>query len=229
MDFGFLVPGKEKFQAGSLTTRINHLLCFFCSALDLCMYVRAACACFNRPVFPGGDPGVRQGGAVAARVGAPVAPREPGIRGYRTGEVKRPKYKAIFSVRTNSPRFAMERRKLRDIKQKRDSWFAPVVSCGQAMLLQPNAQTALHATGHPTLYCTPTLQVHTPPTTLVQEYNCAMMACVTGGEHGRALDLLEQMKANKGGVNAGPDIVTYTSAIMACSSKGERATRHWTG
>lgn len=52
-----------------------------------------------------------------------------------------------------------------------------------------------------------------------------MMACVTGGEPGRALDLLEQMKANKGGVNAGPDIVTYTSAIMACSSKGERRTR----
>ncbi|CAN0044183.1 unnamed protein product [Ectocarpus sp. 4 AP-2014] len=52
----------------------------------------------------------------------------------------------------------------------------------------------------------------------VQEYNCAMMACVTGGESGRALALLEQMKANKGGVNAGPDIVTYTSAIMACSS-----------
>ena len=49
-----------------------------------------------------------------------------------------------------------------------------------------------------------------------------MMACVTGGEPGRALDLLQQMKANKGGVNAGPDIVTYTSAIMACSSEGER-------
>ncbi|CAM9381903.1 unnamed protein product, partial [Hapterophycus canaliculatus] len=55
----------------------------------------------------------------------------------------------------------------------------------------------------------------------VQEYNCAMMACVTGGEPGRALDLLEQMKANKGGVNAGPDMVTYTSAIMACSSTGK--------
>lgn len=52
-----------------------------------------------------------------------------------------------------------------------------------------------------------------------------MMACVTGGEPGRALDLLEQMKANKGGVNAGPDMVTYTSAIMACSSKGERGWR----
>lgn len=48
-----------------------------------------------------------------------------------------------------------------------------------------------------------------------------MMACVTGGESGRALALLEQMKANKGGVNAGPDMVTYTSAIMACSSTGE--------
>ncbi|CBN76149.1 conserved unknown protein [Ectocarpus siliculosus] len=55
----------------------------------------------------------------------------------------------------------------------------------------------------------------------VQEYNCAMMACVTGGESGRALALLEQMKANKGGVNAGPDMVTYTSAIMACSSTGK--------
>lgn len=55
-----------------------------------------------------------------------------------------------------------------------------------------------------------------------------MMACVTGGEPGRALDLLEQMKANKGGVNAGPDIVTYTSAIMACSSKGEIGRQHLT-
>ena len=62
-----------------------------------------------------------------------------------------------------------------------------------------------------------------PPAPLPQEYNCAMMACVTGGEPARALDLLEQMKGKKGGVNTGPDIVTYTSAITACGVTGKKA------
>lgn len=47
------------------------------------------------------------------------------------------------------------------------------------------------------------------------------MACVTGGEPGRAVDLLEQMKLRKGGLNSGPDTVSYTSAITACAAEGE--------
>lgn len=47
------------------------------------------------------------------------------------------------------------------------------------------------------------------------------MACVTGGEPRRAVDLLEQMKRARGGVNGGPDIVTYTTAISACGGAGE--------
>ena len=48
-----------------------------------------------------------------------------------------------------------------------------------------------------------------------------MMACVTGGEPTRALDILERVKRSTGGVNEGPDMLTYTSAITACAAEGE--------
>lgn len=48
-----------------------------------------------------------------------------------------------------------------------------------------------------------------------------MMACVAGGESMRALDILERVKRSKGGINSGPDMLTYTSAITACASEGK--------
>ena len=62
-----------------------------------------------------------------------------------------------------------------------------------------------------------------------KEYNCAMMACVAGGESIRALDILERVKRSKGGINSGPDMLMYTSAITACATEGETKVYRWHG